>query len=354
MKRLSVLCLAILAVACAKKREPKYEYSLIEAFPQTIELKGDTLPINNLLDPVETYHVGDYLVVLTMSDEKFLYIYDAATHDSLAAFFVKGRGPNEVPLFLSAISQLYPEPGNNRAWLTNVSYFKGLFNIDKSIEQGKPVFDKMFRFAEKENIPEGMSIMNMNWMVNDSVMLWPEMVRKVLELEPNKNSFFAFYDYKNSKFLDTVRVSKYQVQDNYDVFAISLITADVRPDMKKAAVGFRHMDRLHIVDLETKDVKVIGIESMPDNTIVKAKDGMVFYNAIMATQGHIVILKKEGNRESGRNYLDVLTWDGEPVMQIYLDENLNYINITNPNYLYGITADDDPMIIRYDISSLNL
>ena len=357
MKIVSVLCLVVLTAACSRKSGPAYEYALVGAFPDSVELKCDTMPMD-LLNPIGVYHVGDYLLVLTDIDNRFLQIYDANTCDSLGGFFTKGRGPYETPGMIAWITQIYPEPGNNRVWITGNDMFKGLFNIDRSLEEGRIVFEKEFDFMHNEKLPYAMTRMVSNWNVNDSVFMWMEHAYRIMEDQPNRNNFYIHYDYKNDKVLDTVWVSNYRVRNESEVLSVEICGGFVRPDLKKAACPFRYMDRVHIVDLETKDVKVLGFDNMPDANIPTpsaspAKDAW-YSTGEEGTQNHIIIGQREGRSRDGRDYLSVLTWDGEPVMKIIIDQKLFLMNITaDRRYLYGIT-NPEQKIVRYDISALNL
>ena len=343
MKLTALLHLAILLCGCVAHHNHENNVQLT-AFPDTVSVTGEKLPLD-ILQPSGVYRVGDCLVVMQRSDEQMVHIYDTAMYARKAAIISKGNGPRES-LIVNFVTQIV---GDTALWIVGFPYFSGLLNVKKTVETRRAVFDREFDFRQSGQMPVLLASNIVYHTDSDLVML----------MDPGRsgqrggwNAFYIRYDFQNREASDTLYISKFAaLSEGADYRPLASIAERMRPDLKKSAVIFSYLGRIHLIDHQTGEVKVLWQKFEPEPVLEpKVVYSEARHLGICATQDRFIVLCQDPEENQGKSYLEVYDWDGNPVVRINLPDVIWYPDIDDKGWLYGV--DMEEKIVRYPIGRL--
>ena len=158
----------------------------------TLSLEKKKLPIN-LIYPTDIQVVDTFLLVFQHHNENIIQAYSTLSLKYLGSFLKKGSGPNEVMVF-GLISQSYTEYGNPKLVIQSYPNYIGILNIKQSIESGKAVFDKKYKFETV--LGKDLFLASHSVYILDSVNLM--MTKDPLRsgIKKDNNFFWEFYNSK--------------------------------------------------------------------------------------------------------------------------------------------------------------
>ena len=331
------------------------EYRQSPPFPIIVLTEGEVLPLD-LMAPSQILDLGDYLVACMFKDAKaMIHVFDGSNYELLAKVFSKGRGPNEAPA-MGLVSQKICTHGENALWVMGMPIFFGKLNLKKSIDEQKPVFDEMFNFFTHKN-PQMLLQSNIPYHRNGNE-LWMLMdPERSGDWAENVNPYYISYDFEQGASFNKTYVSNFaKPEDRNDYNLIRFIAGEsTRTDFKKSVIAYRYMDRFNIIDLDSKEILVIGTDGIPPKKIsssyMKEK-----YNGLCSTDRRIILLGMDKSVNGGKNYFDIFDWEGNPIVRILVDEKeIMSPNISHKGMLYCIYSEiengvEKDKIIRYNFS----
>lgn len=134
---LFALCLLI---SCNESRQ--YKFNIIEKYPKVIELDGEIIKSINPLQLSDLTVIDTFLIIISKNNNSYIQVYSTVSHDLLAEFSYKGKGPGE---FISP--SLIPQTNTTKDNLLRVfdAARQSITEIDvhQSIRKSQYIYDRM-------------------------------------------------------------------------------------------------------------------------------------------------------------------------------------------------------------------
>lgn len=346
-----------LTSSCVRVEEKKTNI-IQKYFPDsciTLSLEKKKLPIN-LIYPTDIQVVDTFLLVFQHHNENIIQAYSTLSLKYLGSFLKKGSGPNEVMVF-GLISQSYTEYGNPKLVIQSYPNYIGILNIKQSIESGKAVFDKKYKFETV--LGKDLFLASHSVYILDSVNLM--MTKDPLRSGIKKDNNF-FWEFYNSKKDIITRKLKYE---NFP-FMNSFLKESYRslnPDRSKVVLFYRFFDMVSIVDLKSGQVVQLipSGKSIDPNKVRDIDLRCLYYKMGKCTNDYILGLYagglsvlKEDNPIFNKNcFLRIYNWNGDLLYNYPFKSNIRMFTIDeSQRFIYAVTDSDS--IIRYDLNLSNL
>ena len=351
------LAISFLTSSCVKV-EKTYSNIVQKHIPDsciTISLEKKELPID-LIYPTDIQVVDTFLLVSQHHNENIIQAYSTLSLKHLGSFLKKGSGPNEVMAF-GLIAQSYTEFGNPKLIIQSYPNYLGILDIKQSIESGRAVFDKQYRF--ETILGKDLFWASHSVYVLDSVnlMMTKDPLRSGVK---NDNNFF--WEFYNSEKDVVTRQLKYE---NFS-FVNSFLKESYRslkPDRSKVALFYRFFDMVSIADLKSgKVVQVIPSGKSIDPNKVRDIDlRCLYYKMGKCTNDYIFglyagglsVLKEDDPMSNKNCSLRIYNWHGDLLYNYQFENNIRMFTVDeSQSFMYVVTDSDS--IIRYDLNNISM
>lgn len=132
-----VFCLLI---GCNKS--PKYEYIIIEEFPEYDIKQGDIIRSINAPALMDLTIIDTFLVIISKMDNSYIQVYSTVSNELIGEYSSKGKGPGE---FISPV--LIPQTHYHKNNLLRIYDAAGksitVINLQKSIEESRYIYHRI-------------------------------------------------------------------------------------------------------------------------------------------------------------------------------------------------------------------
>lgn len=351
------LAISFLTSSCVKV-EKTYSNIVQKHIPDsciTISLEKKELPID-LIYPTDIQVVDTFLLVSQHHDENIIQAYSTLSLKHLGSFLKKGSGPNEVMAF-GLIAQSYTEFGNSKLIIQSYPNYLGILNIKQSIESGRAVFDKQYKF--ETILGKDLFWASHSVYVLDSVnlMMTKDPLRSGVK---NDNNFF--WEFYNSEKDVVTRQLKYENFPFMDSF-LKESYRSLKPDRSKVALFYRFFDMVSIVDLKSgKVVQVIPSgKSIDPNKVRDINLRCLYYKMGKCTNDYIFglyagglsVLKEDDPMSNKNCSLRIYNWHGDLLYNYQFENNIRMFTVDeSQSFMYVVT--DSDAIIRYDLNNISM
>ena len=349
------LAISFLTSSCVKV-EKTYSNIVQKHIPDsciTISLEKKELPID-LIYPTDIQVVDTFLLVSQHHNENIIQAYSTLSLKHLGSFLKKGSGPNEVMAF-GLIAQSYTEFGNPKLIIQSYPNYLGILDIKQSIESGRAVFDKQYKF--ETILGKDLFLASHSVYVLDSVnlMMTKDPLRSGVK---NDNNFF--WEFYNSEKDVVTRQLKYENFSFMNSF-LKESYRSLKPDRSKVALFYRFFDMVSIADLKSgKVVQVIPSGKSIDPNKVRDVDlRCLYYKMGKCTNDYIFglyagglsVLKEDDPMSNKNCSLRIYNWHGDLLYNYQFEDNVRMFTVDeSQSFMYVIT--DSDAIIRYDLNNI--
>lgn len=337
---------------------------ILAAVPeQTLELKGEKLPIQELI-PMSMCRLDSFLVILNEEEEKIVRVYHAETYQFLGAFLEKGRGRDEV----ITCRKIWAAPWKGRMglWVQAPLNFVGVVDLESSLKAGKPCWEQQYDFGNKVKKDH---LYRAVFPLNDSVFwiscaeepwwLYPAgnlkkntdgsytiLSEKGIVSYPPKNLYWLEYNYVSSLVQDTIWYTHYTDLEHFS--EIFPTTEAMSPDQQKIVVAFQGMNQVLFFDRKNFTSKWLTTSKelpLPHTTVGQ------HYSGVCCTDKTVLVFRAFPLYPDGRKRertISVFDWDGKfkyllniehPLKASFLDEEKGFLYAT----------DDEDNIRKYNV-----
>ena len=343
------LAISFLTSSCVKV-EKTYSNIVQKHIPDsciTISLEKKELPID-LIYPTDIQVVDTFLLVSQHHNENIIQAYSTLSLKHLGSFLKKGSGPNEVMAF-GLIAQSYTEFGNPKLIIQSYPNFLGVLNIKQSIESGRAVFDKQYRF--ETILGKDLFLASHSVYVLDSVnlMMTKDPLRSGVK---NDNNFLG--EFYNSEKDVVTRQLKYENFPFMDSF-LKESYRSLKPDRSKVALFYRFFDMVSIADLKSgKVVQVIPSGKSIDPNKVRDIDlRCLYYKMGKCTNDYIFglyagglsVLKEDDPMSNKNCSLRIYNWHGDLLYNYQFEDNVRMFTVDESQSFMYVVTDSDSIII---------
>lgn len=279
------------------------------------------------------------------ASHKKIHIYHATTYDSLGAYITKGRGPNEVSVFNPGIDQVQKDSSGIKVVIQSFPQYVAIFNITKSLQANKPIFDKKYDFSDKKR-SELMYNSSMFRIMSDGKLLSAE--NPYLSNKRVINPFLFLYDYDKNVITDSLPVTTF---DENFIKAHPFIRSYYRQPKEgdhKVCAAFKLIDAIKIFDFKKK--KNIVVKMSKDYPF--SRFGIEYATNLMTTPDYIFRLHDEKINDKLITNIIILNWEGEILGRFNMEEYFYNIWINKEDKaIYALTASTGE-IYKYNIEEL--
>lgn len=349
-KLLILLSTGLFLLACGQQQKnDKVVNNFIQFknFPKTVHLTKEKLPFD-VLAPYAIYAVNNYLVLLSHHDSHMIQIYDTTDYANPVFGISKGNGHNEAR-FINFIRQINREPNNGSLWLVGTPNYLAELNLKESYSNRRIILNSKFDFLVDRRVPLLHSANAVYNIDQDNLLLLMDAERSGNKLN-NANSFYVKYNYKENTFSDTTYTSDLRLLNGNDLL-LSACDGAVRSDFKRGVEVHSFIDRINLINLEDKSIKVLYYEGFQPSKYPEKKDAKERYIGICVTDDLVWALGGDEKINDGNSYFFVFDWEGNLKFQVNLSEKIAYPDIDpESGYLYCINRTDE--ILRYNIKEL--
>ena len=351
------LAISFLTSSCVKV-EKTYSNIVQKHIPDsciTISLEKKELPID-LIYPTDIQVVDTFLLVSQHHNENIIQAYSTLSLKHLGSFLKKGSGPNEVMTF-GLIAQSYTEFGNPKLIIQSYPNYLGILDIKQSIESGRAVFDKQYRF--ETILGKDLFLASHSVYVLDSVnlMMTKDPLRSGVK---NDNNFF--WEFYNSEKDVVTRQLKYENFSFMNSF-LKESYRSLKPDRSKVALFYRFFDMVSIADLKSgKVVQVIPSgKSIDPNKVRDINLRCLYYKMGKCTNDYIFglyagglsVLKEDDPMSNKNCSLRIYNWHGDLLYNYQFEDNVRMFTVDeSQSFMYVVTDSDS--IIRYDLNNISM
>lgn len=331
-------------LSCQKSQEGKFETQYVEETTKEYSVTPQVLPID-ILNPTGIVALDTFLVFVQRHEDKILKIYSTKGRELTKNILQKGDGPNDVVLF-TRFNQYYQKDGNSLVLIQSYPNSIGLLNINKSVQEGRAVFDYKENFVngEKALIFEESDVI---FELNDSELLLTKDPVRSQTVNENPNPFFVRWNYRTNEVSDTIYINNLK-DVSWDNRLIYSAYGVIKPTNDKVAWFYTYMDAIILIDIKTKEKIKLGLSPMGLDKEYAIKMKSQVHHEAFATDSLIFGLRKEKDNKS---VLYAYDWNGIFKYKIHLNENVLYFSINESDKtLYGI--DDKDRILSYKLNFL--
>lgn len=338
-KKWIVLLVAITLISCHSSNLFHTEDKVIERFPQTYTQEGKEIKLD-VLGCMNLFVVDTFLLAYCpMYTDYYFHVFNTSTLEHLGSFFPVGRGPNE---FYAIIYAKCNETihGVSKAWIANYNT-NYQWNITESVKQKRTIIDSTINNKNEES--------EVYWIMGKNHILYG--IGKT-----DGNFEYIRYDLKGQKELN--RNKLYSRNMPYDYLDVVGINLNVKPDNRQVALIGWSTNHIGIFNSDFTDLKSMTIYG-PLISIDKAAaqewdERTLFYSDAYVSDRFIYGLyinqpAKDRRHHSGNEEIHVFDWDGNPILNVIIPENIMFFTVDEKNKcLYGLTSDEK--VYKYDLS----
>ena len=313
---------------------------VVAAFPETHELKGDSIQLD-VLGCVDIYCVDTFLIAYTpMSEKGYFHIFSTSDFKPLGSFIPIGRGPNEF-YAVNYSSAYKTDDGQVKAWLSN-NVMNYEWNITQSVEQKQTIIDSAYK---------------LQGILSDGVWL------------PGRDDFMFGFIRKNSNIeyirynLKTKTVINADKMFSKDLSANNISSASMlpylKPDNSKLANIGWWTNYICIFNTDFSDMKIVATYHKPESidkiSATERQERILYYSCSDVTEQYIYALyvnqpEKDRRYHSKHEEIHIFDWNANPIANFIIRENIMFFRVDAYNKcLYGLTSDEK--IYRYDLSN---
>ena len=302
-----------------------------------MHLKGEIVDINTI--GIEELFVIDSLFIVTHSrDSTFITIYKSDNLKKIGTYIQKGRGPDEFFNFIYD-NQFYYDSCGVSLYFSDMNkreiYTLRLNNLINNL--GNPIK----KIASTPGVGLPTFVLGEN-----------RYLSKIYDDPDFKVSYMIFDSTGNE-------VKDYPLYKNLgtSIRMNQIASSDVlNKDRSKVMMGMTLFNQINLINLETNEYKVITVSDDP--LFISEKEvanRFVCYYSRLCTYNDLVFalytnmgFREWGKNSKSRSNIHVFNWEGKPIAEIIVNEDLNYITTdSSKNKLYGITTDE--IIYVYDL-----
>jgi hypothetical protein len=289
-------------------------------------------------------------------------IFNVDTGEEIGSFFPRGQGPDEA-LSVNCVFQFFKK-GNDIMTLLLASNERKLFvwNITKSIENKKTVFDTIVSFNKPKN-KSYLFLFNKN---EDTLLAYV-----------SSNNYFLTEDEATMPLYEKRTMYTDSLIQDYPIYKIKTVrrkseafspldffyTWDVlKPDGSKIVQAMRTLPQINILDVNTGNVVGYRMPKSPDFSYFEKniQSVNIYYNSIHANDNYIYATywgKEDWDARIGAevphfNTIHVFDWNGNQLYELSTDRVFFRIWLDNVrNRLYTVNTDE---VYYLDLDELNL
>ena len=349
---IKVLALALMTFGCTKtsKKTAKFE---TPAFSKEINLEGTPIgPKNAFMRTRKAILINNFIIVLdTKSTPYSISIVDLHNDNTMYHIAHNGQGPSE---FISAWDIRPDVIQKNSFWTldaTSQSYskyvldsiFAGNLKPCKRIKARNPMLRMDdFVVTDKHIICNGpISCAQLAFLSLDNGLLIRESERIPIEV-------------------------KYEKKVSNEILALAYVSRmGIKPDLSRIAIGTSMGDYLSIYDSSGVRLKTIRTPERLEPIFEVSSNGHWGYTdesrygyLDLACSDRYIYAQYGGKTHDGdikytSKYINVYTWDGEPVVRLVLDRYVLGICVDEErNSLYALEIFANQPIIKYTLPNL--
>ena len=349
---IKVLALALMTFGCTKtsKKTAKFE---TPAFSKEINLEGTPIgPKNAFMRTRKAILINNFIIVLdTKSTPYSISIVDLHNDNTMYHIAHNGQGPSE---FISAWDIRPDVIQKNSFWTldaTSQSYskyvldsiFAGNLKPCKRIKARNPMLRMDdFVVTDKHIICNGpISCAQLAFLSLDNGLLIRESERIPIEV-------------------------KYEKKVSNEILALAYVSRmGIKPDLSRIAIGTSMGDYLSIYDSSGVRLKTIRTPERLEPIFEVSSNGhwgytdesRYGYHDIACSDRYIYAQyggkTHDGDIKYTSKYINVYTWDGEPVVRLVLDRYVLGICVDEErNSLYALEIFANQPIIKYTLPNL--
>lgn len=338
MKRNIVfLLLCVVVLSCEDKNLFCGRLISVKTFDREQYLKGIMAEVIDTIGTFQMDFAAPYLITTLYKTPYFAKFYDGETLKCLGDFAYKGDGPNEF-LSFSVLNQQQ----DSVLWVQDYHKRK-LYGIDlaKSVTQMSIVLKKEFGYTQ---VIDPLQV----FYCSDSLLLIKNVDYECGLQYIKFNPYFADEEKE--------RIYMYNsVFSQQDLNLIMSLSDCLKPDSKMIASLTGVLNQIDLLNLEdsTKNLSVrmgegpVTLEEVRQNSETLHN----YYISFPRCNNDLIFALHCNKENSDKKEFHVISWKGEALFKLYVDENLRDFNIDWKNgRLYGVTTDD--IVYVYDVNSV--
>lgn len=354
------LLFVVICLGCQKKQPYfKGDTILTKDIAITDTLKGENVVFDSINSGIIS--LCDSLVFFyshRMPNYQY-HCFNINTGKFISNFFPKGRGVGEF-LNVTPIIQKYKENGDTKALFTAINEEKaGIFNISHSVQQKTTIFDTVFDFKWRDKSTK--SFMSVFQFDNDRILAFKQ---------PNKTTSVEDR-YSLPQFL-MINYRTGHIEKSYDLYNEPVIYNPeaknfnelfyssfnlINSDRTKIVMFMSLIPQINILDIKTGNLKGIQISGSPGFDDLKGSVDKFkqYYNFSDIDDNYIYALRVDKsvtdfNSKINSSIINVFDWNGNLVHKLYIDTNLDQIQVDAKNRLmYGVRLETEE-VFRYKLA----
>lgn len=359
-----IISITSLTLQSCKKEDNLYfkgEITTIGKFEKEITLTGTKVALDDIYDG-RPFVCDSFLIFNTYQcPGYYFYAFDIKSGRHVASFCPKGNGPDDY-LSCTESVQLMKENGDSKMWIRDYNKQEiHLINISQSIAQQKTVCDSIiaYKWSEHFDYPllgvfflDDGEILGIN-QCEDSYSASKNYTPRDLFLFKGSfdNKIREYHLYKRPVILDDTNAD-FECNTFYNA------AYRIKPDNTQLAIGMKFIAQISIVDIDTGEQSNYRLkESVTYEDVEKdVYKSRRYYNAMAVSDQYIFALYIDLSLVDhippySSHIIHVLTWDGRPAYEIYVNESVNNMAIDAMNNILYVTDVEDN-IYSYDVSKL--
>ena len=350
MKKIYLLASLLLCMSCVHRADKKYYAGSIHEFTlpkDTVFLSGEKIALDKYAGSyMEAY--DSLLIFQNFGQTSHVFkICNALTGKHIGSFFPIGHGSGETP-YVASIYHIYKENGEVKTILFGPVESKiYIWNISRSLKEGKTVIEKSFKYEWRDETPGGyLDLVKTGEdtfvayvpgvRVNNADIRQPHLQERTL----SDNRLVKKIDMFKEVPSDAIK-RKYLTEFLFDSYSC------VSRDAKKIVQVMAYMGQIDFIDIETGKIDGHRIKGTYNFSIfdTEMNDVSHYYHRVKTNGKHFFALwcgkKVDEIKVFAFNTLHVFDMNGKCKSIIKLDSNISDITIDPVhNILYGIDEED--------------
>lgn len=293
------------------------------AVVEAVDLKGDSILINEIIDIHNWISVGNQVIIQTTVVDTLFYAYLLPEFQFYYMFGGKGEGPDEY---------MYPRLATDRK--------QKLYLYDNA----KQKFVE-FTLSEKELLVAKTMNTNTHMLV-DQLLTVNDKLLCVKESSPNEIKFVLF-SIENNKF---EKISEYKVE--VDMKGESSVNDFLVTNNKERMITFYiHKKQISLYKLNEKN----KIEEIFTQLSTKENKNIFYYTYLSCTDKYVFALYQGFDPSlidsNDQSTIEVYNWDGKLIKALKMDRIINRIIVNeNVDYIYAVSPYESDYVYRYEIN----
>lgn len=350
MRKIYLLASLLLCMSCVHKADKKYYAGSIHEFTlpkDTVFLSGEKIALDKYVGCyVEAY--DSLLIFQNFGQTSHTFeVYNAFTQKSIGSFLPKGHGSGETP-YVASIYHIYKENGEVKTILFGAVESKiYIWNISRSLKEGKTVIEKSFKYEWRDETPGGyLDLVKTGEdtfvayvpgvRVNNADIRLPHLQERTL----SDNRLVKKIDMFKEVPSDAIK-RKYLTEFLFDSYSC------VSRDAKKIVQVMAYMGQIDFIDIETGEIDGHRIKGTYNFSIFDTEmdDVSHYYHRVKTNDKHVFALwcgkRLDEVKKFSFNILHVFDMNGKCKKIVKLDSSVSDITIDPVhNILYGIDEED--------------